>query len=222
MEYVFKPDIDVVVVDALYKTLSHRLLNGEDVLWIISGGSAISTAVAVAEKLKGRRLTTLSVTLADERYGPIGHADENWQALLDAGFTLRGATLYRPLIDKDRTETTAKFNLWLKDHFSSADYTIGLFGVGADGHTAGIKPGSPVVTATEWATDYTGPDFERITITPSAIAQLAEAIIQVKGTEKADTVRQLRDETVSDDIQPAQVLKRAKKSTLYTNIREVS
>jgi 6-phosphogluconolactonase/glucosamine-6-phosphate isomerase/deaminase len=207
-------------IDHLVETLTSHLQAGEKVLWLLSGGSGAKVCLEVAKRLQGLSLDTLSVTLTDERYGPVGHADENWQQLLDDAFALPGASLYRPLQGFDRTQTTAHFATWLKEHVQTADYCVGLFGIGPDGHTAGIKPESTATKASEWAADFTGEDFERMTMTFPAIEALDEAVIQAMGAEKAPTLRQLLETDTDRSSQPAQVLKAVKKSTLYTDYKE--
>ncbi len=206
----------------LVKTIKDHLAAGETVLWLLSGGSGIAVVLEVAKQLKGVNLDSLSVALSDERYGPLGHADENWQQLLDAGMSLPGATLYRTLTGDDNAVTTAeKFSTWLVEQLSAADYTIGLFGIGSDGHTAGIKPHSPAVDAATYASYFTGDDFERITMTPLAIRQFDEAVIQASGADKVQTLKTLLHETPNIASQPAQVLKSIPKCTLYTNNKEL-
>jgi 6-phosphogluconolactonase/glucosamine-6-phosphate isomerase/deaminase len=208
------------VIDDLTNTLRQHLQAGERVLWLISGGSNIDTAVKVARALHGVPTETLSVSLVDERYGDIGHSNENWQQLLDQGFNLPDATLYRPLIGASRHDTTIAFGQWLGDQFGQADYTVGLLGIGADGHTAGIKAGSDATTAQGWATDYTWDDYQRITTTFDALTRIDQAFIAAIGSDKIPTIRQLIHHDIEPSIQPAQVLKRIKKSTLYTDYRE--
>ena len=208
-------------VDHLVDTLTEHLRAGEKVVWLLSGGSGAKVCLEVAKRLQDQSLENLSVTLTDERYGDVEHADENWQQLLDAGFALPGASLYRPLQGLDRAQTTTRFATWLQEHIQTANYSIGLFGIGPDGHTAGIKPESAATEATAWAADFTGEDFERITMTFPAIEALDEAVTQAMGAEKAPTLQQLLETDTDLVTQPAQVLKLAKKSTLYTDYKEV-
>jgi 6-phosphogluconolactonase/glucosamine-6-phosphate isomerase/deaminase len=198
-----------------------HLSAGERVLWLLSGGSGSKVVLETAKRLSSVNLENLSVTLTDERYGPVGHTDENWQQFLDNNFILSGATLYRPLIGKDRQTTTEAFASWIDTHLSESDYAIGLFGIGGDGHTAGIKPHSPAVDAPTWAADFTGNDFERITITPRAISQLDEAVIQASGADKIPTLTALLHSVIDIDEQPAQILKSVPVCTLYTDNKEL-
>ncbi|HET8884264.1 MAG TPA: 6-phosphogluconolactonase [Candidatus Saccharimonadales bacterium] len=207
--------------DHLAFAIKDHLAAGNRVLWLLSGGSGINVVLAVSMQLQDIDLSNLYVTLTDERYGPTGHPDENWQQLIDGGMALSGATLYRPLVGENRTTTTDEFGAWLMQQFTAADYTIGLFGVGPDGHTAGVKPHSSAATATAWADSFDSQDFERITITPFAIEQLDEAVIQASGVDKIPALKQLVHESIDIIDQPAQVLKTVPKCTLYTDNKGV-
>lgn len=221
MQYIYTLSADTIA-SSLAQTIKEHLEKGERVLWLVSGGSALPTAVSVARQLSDIDTMRLSVTLVDERFGPIGHANENWQQLLNAGFSLPDAELYRPLRGDDRAATTWAFEQWVESHMTDADYSIGLFGIGTDGHTAGIKPGTSSVSATGWATDYSGDDFERITMTFEAIERLDEGVIQAIGSDKATVIDQLLHDNLLRTEQPAQVLKSLKKSTLFTDYKEAT
>lgn len=191
---------------------------GKKVLWFMSGGSGGKVSVDAAKLLAGAPLENLYVTLSDERYGEVGHADENWQILLDDGLSLLGATLYRPLIGENQETTTERFGAWIAARLEEVDVVIGLFGIGADGHTAGIKPGSAAVASEDLTAVFTGDDFVRITITPACVRRVDEAIVQAFGAEKHATIRRLLEEDVSIEVQPAQVLKRVARVTFYGDL----
>jgi 6-phosphogluconolactonase/glucosamine-6-phosphate isomerase/deaminase len=170
--------------------------------------------VAAAQVICSLDTSHLSIGLADERYGPLGHQNENYTQLVSAGFPL---PITRVLTGASIEETAAVFALSLKQILQSADFSLGVFGIGADGHTAGIKPHSPSVTSTKAAVAYTWDDYERITVTPLIVRRLNEAVIYAAGSEKADTLRSLLHEDLPLADQPAQVLKSVKASTLYTD-----
>lgn len=201
--------------EQLATRLQELLAEGKKVLWFVSGGSGGKVSANVSKMLAGAPLENLYVTLSDERYGEIGHADENWQILLDDGFSLPGATLYRPLIGENREVTTERFAQWIEQVLEEVDYVIGLFGMGADGHTAGIKPGSTAVASEELAAVFAGDDFERMTITPACIKRVDEAIVQAFGTEKHPMIRALLTEDLPLVEQPAQALKQIPRVTFY-------
>lgn len=221
MEIVYSSDPVSASASHLARSIKAHLDADEHVLWLLSGGSGVNIVLETAKMLACTDLTNLSATLSDERYGNIGHAEENWQQLIAGGLHLPGATLYRPLINKDRATTSDEFNTWIAQQLETADYKVGLFGIGSDGHTAGIKSHSSAIETTDSVTDYSGDDFERITVTPRTISKLDEAVVQASGEDKVSTLKLLLHQNLPIDEQPAQVLKSIPKCTLYTNNREL-
>lgn len=204
------------VIEYVTSVLKEKLAAGQSVLWLVPGGSAITTATAIAENLQGLDLSKLTVTLTDERYGPMGHADSNWQQLQAAGFSLPGARLVPILHGHTKEQTTSEFADHLQEYCQGAAYCLGFFGMGTDGHTAGILPDSPAVTETTWAACYQGPDFMRITMTPPAIAALSEAIVYAKGPAKLTALTNLQSELPLNE-QPAQALKKVPQLTIFND-----
>jgi 6-phosphogluconolactonase/glucosamine-6-phosphate isomerase/deaminase len=189
---------------------------GESVLWLIPGGSAIKVAAAVSRQLAGRDLPKLYVTLTDERYGPVGHPDSNWRQLSEAGFQLLGAQLYPVLSGTDRGATTAAFADYIGKQLTTTDFKIGLFGIGPDGHTAGVLPGSPAVSDGRLAADYDAGNYQRVTLTPPAISQLDEAVVYAMGADKQPTLEALQTSRPLAE-QPAQVLRQLPKLTIFND-----
>jgi 6-phosphogluconolactonase/glucosamine-6-phosphate isomerase/deaminase len=204
------------VTNYLTDVLRAKLGAGQRVLWLIPGGSAIGVAVAVAQNLQDTDLRGLTVTLTDERYGPVGHADSNWLQLEQAGFSLPGARLVPVLHGHSIEETTTEFAQHLQEYCQGAAYCLGFFGMGPDGHTAGILPNSPAVAMTDWAASYQGPDFMRVTMTAPAIAALSEAVVYAMGEAKAEPLQRLQTE-LSLAEQPAQALKQVPKLTIFND-----
>lgn len=217
MDYVCTDKPTELAAEHIANVLKDHLSKNEHVLWLLSGGSSAPIAIQASQKLGNMDLSNLSVTLTDERYGQIGHANENWQQLIDSGLSLPQATLYRPLIGENLETTTLKFNEWLSKQFKKSDFTLGIFGLGSDGHTAGIKPYSSAVTTPDLATSFHGDDFVRVTISFNAIKQIDEVVVQASGVEKTKVIDQLMNVTLPLSEQPAQILKEIPQVTIYTD-----
>jgi len=206
------------VAEYLAAVLKKQLWNGEQVLWLVSGGSSMAIALEAANKIANMPLYNLTVSLADERFGDPGHPNSNWQQLQAGGFSLPGANLYPILGSGDLEKSTAKFAAFLEENLSQAGFKIGLFGMGADGHTAGILSGSPAINSVSMAIHYKAPDFERITMTPSAIRRLDEAVLYAIGENKKTAL-----ENLAEDLpvakQPAQALKQAGNLIVYNDYK---
>jgi 6-phosphogluconolactonase/glucosamine-6-phosphate isomerase/deaminase len=196
-----------------------QLKQNKKVLWLSGGGSGIRVVVETSIILKERsNLANLTFTLTDERYGDIGHKDSNWQQLLDAGFSLPQATLRSVLTGKDINTTTQYFAQILERELDKADFNIGLFGMGADGHTAGILPHSPAIEAEQAATCYKTPDFERITMTFKAIKEINKAVLFAIGQSKHQMLDNLEKDLALSE-QPAQILKEIENFSVYNDYK---
>lgn len=202
---------------ALYlaRTIGGKLAAGKQVLWLVPGGSAIQVATLASQRLEPK-IGRLTITLTDERWSPVGHPDSNWQQLADAGFDFRNKQLLPVLGGHDLSETAVEFDSRLRQAFESAEYKIGLFGMGADGHTAGILPGSSAVNSQSLVVGYSAGQFDRITITPSAIKQLDEAVVYAVGAEKRAALKQL-NQPLPLAKQPAQVFKHVGKVLIFND-----
>lgn len=200
----------------LADALRSRLDSGQPVLWLVPGGSSIKIAAAVSTLLAGSDLSRLTVTLTDERFGPVGHPDSNWLQLQDAGFKLPGAKMIPVLMGADMADTVTSYAEILQSGLERDQYRIGFFGIGPDGHTAGILPGSPAVGAIEFAAGYDAGNFKRLTMTFPAIRLLDEAVVYAVGEAKWPVIEQLADD-VELAKQPAQALKTATKLTIFND-----
>lgn len=202
----------------------NQLKMGKRVLFFLTGGSSIAVGVKIAEILENKGtenlLENLSVTLTDERYGPADHFNSNYFQFMEKGFKLRQAKIIPILIDDDRNITTEKFDIVLKQEFEKADYKIGLFGMGVDGHTAGILSESSAVSGENLAHSYDTPTFSRITMTPKAIEKLDEAVLWVQGEDKWKVIEDLQ-KNIDISKQPAQILKRVPLLTIFTDYKNI-
>ena len=219
MKLVTEQD-DLQIVEYLTSTLVAHLQADESVLWLVPGGSAMKVATKVLVGLEDVDTSKLCITLTDERYGRPNHPDENWIQLEQLGFNVSTINAYRVLRGEDAETTAQDFGDKLERLFATYDYKIGLFGIGPDGHTAGIKPHTVAVTSDEYAAQFVGADFARVTMTPKAISQLDEVVAYAHGTDKYPALRQLLHEDVPLIDQPAQALKTVPRSTLFSDFAD--
>ncbi|OGI76292.1 hypothetical protein A3C67_00220 [Candidatus Nomurabacteria bacterium RIFCSPHIGHO2_02_FULL_42_19] len=208
-----------VAAKFLASKILEQLKSGKNVLWFVPGGSAITVAVETARTISKYPHKNLTVIMADERYGPVGHQNSNWQQIQEHGFNLPQSKLIPILTGEDLIATTKNFNTILREELAKANYKIGLFGVGANAHTGGIMPKSDAVNSSDLAHRYKAKQFERITITPKTIIQLDEAVVFMQGKEKWWVLQDLeKDIPVFDE--PAQVLKKIPLLTIFTDYKK--
>lgn len=201
----------------LQSTIVSRLQAGKKVLWMIPGGSNIPLSVAVMQAIPTQLTKNLTVTLTDERYGSINHPDSNWLQLDEAGWpqseALRIPVLYDGL---SLAETTERFSNQLGQLLGDNEIIVGQYGMGSDGHIAGVLPHSPAVQATSHAASYETESYTRITSTLKTIAACNVAFLFAFGSEKRTALTNLQSDLPLIE-QPAQVLKQVPECFIYND-----
>lgn len=217
MQYILTP-IETAQSD-LQKRLTHELETGKKVLWLVSGGSNIDATVAIQNKLDEELTENLSIMLIDERYGQPGHADSNWQQLMQAGFSPKKAHLMPVLLSNSNLDRTAMhYNNMTAQAFAENDVAIAQLGMGPDGHIAGILPHSMASKVSQQlAVGYEHESFNRLTLTFAAIEMVDAVYLFVYGESKRDALLKLRDEGLSPEDHPAQFLKQLPEVHLYND-----
>ncbi|MCF7833923.1 MAG: 6-phosphogluconolactonase [Candidatus Pacebacteria bacterium] len=195
-------------VSYISSLILEKLADEKKVLLLLSGGSSVSVNLQIIKILKNHNLDNLYVSLVDERYGAVGHIDSNWTLMQKEGLDTLQAKMYPVLLGENIVDTTKNFEGNLKWLLGATDYKIGIFGIGGDGHTAGILPKSEAVKAESLAFQYSTEKYNRITITPKCIRMLDEAVLVAKEGEKDDIILQLENEDKDFFLMPAQTLKK--------------
>ena len=190
----------------LSKEINTLLNEGKKVLWIISGGSNIPVEMTILRQLDKSKTNNLRIILGDERYGQKYHQDSNEKVLLDNGFNPDEFNFIPVLEEKSLGETALDFSNKINESMNWADYTIGQFGIGSDGHIAGVLPNTIGVTEQGSAVSYQGPDFTRITITLSAISKINLAYVFAFGGNKVEALTNLKNKSLDINGMPSLVL----------------
>jgi len=188
----------------------------QDILWLVSGGSAIEIAVEARKLLDVTKTDKrLHVGLIDERYGSKDHKDSNYLALIQAGFNTSGIIMHPVLKNKSLETTTSDYNQIITKLVNDCNTVIALYGMGGDGHTAGLLPNNPIMNSEQIVDSYKGKDFYRITTTPRLIKLLDEVVLYVVGKSKWPIISMfIRNQA---DNLPVEILYNAKKLSVYTD-----
>ncbi len=190
-------------------------------IWFVPGGSNIPLVVAIMERIDNEMSANLTIALTDERFGPYLHQDSNWTQLLDAGFDKKQAKVIE-VIKKDVTDLGQTISLYeheLKSAFENAISVIGQFGMGTDGHIAGIVPGSPADndSLNSLVVGYVSQPFTRITLTFNGIRRINSAFLLAYGSDKHQQLDRLINQDLPLTEQPAQIIKEVRESYLYND-----
>jgi 6-phosphogluconolactonase/glucosamine-6-phosphate isomerase/deaminase len=211
-----------VATDAIATRISTELSAGKRVLWLVSGGSNIAIEVAVMTRVREQvndRLSGLAIMPMDERYGKPGHSDSNSEALRQAGFEPGTATWVDILTHNVSFDQTIDFfNDVAATALANASVVIGQFGMGADGHIAGILPGSPAAVADEaTVAGYEWSDYTRLTLTPRALLQVNTAYVPAFGDGKQAALVRLQEHTELLATLPAVLLYQIPDTYVYND-----
>lgn len=183
---------------------AHDVLKGfvnSQALLALSGGTSADyrrILVDPADTLPG------AVCLADERYGMPFHDDSNELVLKESGiidFLLaREIKFYKILTGEDIEKTTSAYNQLIGELLAKFPQKVGVMGIGANLHTAGIFPESTATKSADWVVEETVEDRfpKRITLTFKALGQFKAFVILVFGVEKEEAVKKMLDEAEND------------------------
>jgi len=205
---------------ALVETLNTALAKGKNVLWLIPGGSNIKVAVSVMNKLDVLNLHHMTAVLTDERFGEPGHQDSNYFQLHQAGFEERGVHFDDVLVSGVSFEDcVVAADALMKKAFEEADVLVGFFGMGSDGHVAGILPNSPAtIKDAKWVIGYDGGQYKRMTLTPYALSHIQTGYVGAFGPEKLTALETLQHTALPVAEQPAQLLRHIPDVTVFNDL----
>lgn len=201
--------------DFLIQRIETLLTSGERVLLLLSGGSAMDMEIQALQTVAGHpQADSLLVSQVDERYGQAGHPDSNWQQLIDRGFDPESVSHHPILNGKGLGATAADFSSFLDRERKRT--IIGVFGMGTDGHTAGILPGSSAIDETNTVAAYESSPYTRITVAPPFFSRVDLALLWAMGGEKQIQLERFMSDLSPAD-QPAQLLKQCRELYIFTH-----
>ncbi|MFN2471792.1 MAG: 6-phosphogluconolactonase [Gaiellaceae bacterium] len=157
----------------------------------LSGGSTVGAAHGAAAQLAPdwRRV---EVWFGDERAVPAGDERSNYRL---TRVTLLDRLAVEPrAVHRVETELGAEVAaLRYDEDLRGVRLALALNGIGGDGHTASLFPGSPALAERERRAVATqaglDPYVERVTMTPPVFAEAELLVYLVEGAAKADAVQ---------------------------------
>jgi 6-phosphogluconolactonase len=141
--------------------------------------------------------------LVDERFGPPGHPESNGRMIAEVLTRPMGLPPEHwhpmPLDVGSAEESASWYEAGLSDFFrlnrgEFPAFDFILLGIGADGHTASLFPGSPALEEnqeTAAAVNLKAPRGSRVTLTLPVLNRGRRVVFLVRGEEKAGIVRRV-------------------------------
>ena len=164
---------------------------------------------------------TVQVFWGDERHLPPEHPESNYRMANEALVSrvpmppgnvhrIRGE-------EQDAGKAAASYEQTLREFFRLQGdqlprFDLILLGMGADGHTASLFPGTPAIreqrrlVLAQWVEKLRS---SRITLTPPVLSNAASVIFLVSGEEKAEALRAVIEGEYQPNRFPAQIVRPA-------------
>ena len=183
----------------------------------LSGGSTPARAYTLLgqERIPWDRV---DVVLGDERWvasdDPSSNALMLRQTLMKQGPGSAAVFHPVPTIDLANAEASAAALAELSDRLCTGQppvFDVMLLGLGDDGHTASLFPGTEATSVTDqWATVGRGKGLDRITLTAPVLSAAREVMFLVSGSGKRQALQRLVDPQESPARTPAKLVSPAK------------
>lgn len=151
----------------------------------------------------------------DERYVPF--TDERNNAAMISRALLNKINIPREQVHIMQTDinpeaSAAAYETILHQYFDGQSFTFNLvlLGMGEDGHTLSLFPGTAVVNEKhKWVSDVLLDDAEnyRITLTAPVVNRARKAVFMVTGAAKANTLKEVLQGNYVPDTFPSQMIR---------------
>lgn len=159
----------------------------------LAGGS---TPQATYEELRSLPVEweRVDLWLTDERWVPHDHPDCNGRMTAEALATRVPAAFHRPRWSEhlEATEAAAHYEADLRGFMPEGSPDLVLLGMGTDGHTASLFPGTAALGADphRWYVGNWVPHLDawRLTATPTLLCAARRVMVLVTGAAKAEVV----------------------------------
>jgi 6-phosphogluconolactonase len=217
------PTPEVLAAEAanlIVEAADRTFISGDVFSIALSGGS---TPKILYELLAGEPYRSqidwprVEVYFVDERCVPPDHKDSNFRMANEALLSkvpLKPENVHRMRGEIDPEEAAIEYGRLLKQKVGdSGAPDVILLGMGEDGHTASLFPGTPAVNETHhrvvanYAEHSTTGKSWRLTMTAPFINRSPQVVVMVAGANKAETVRQVLEEDEDPQRYPIQLIR---------------
>ena len=218
---VFETAEDVARVAAVrFVELANDAVAEHDLFHVVLAGG--NTPRRMYELLAGDQFrseidwTTVHLFFGDERCVSADHPESNYKLVsetLISKVDIPASNIHRIEIEADAISSATGYEKELRDFYLDVEappFDLVLLGLGEDGHTASLFPGTSALAVTDkwvvanWVEKLAS---YRITLTPAAINGAAQVIFLVTGVKKAAAVKAVLEGPLQPENLPAQLIK---------------
>lgn len=238
--------VPIVQVSLMYegfklaREILSLLVDKKTVLYLSGGRTPKDLYTNLANE---RKITPGALALIDERYGSRFHNNSNEKMIRDSGllpYSKEQRIPFYPILQDpqlDLATTAENYDMTLRYLFAGFPKSVGILGIGLDGHTAGIAGNRPASLGYEGFTntlfensktsfassfaDLQGPFKERVTMTFTGLSMLDFFVVLVFGEDKKNALKLAFSEGSEEEV-PARFFKRpevARRTLLITDLK---
>ncbi len=196
------------------KNFLYKNVDEKTILFLSGGKTPKNLYLSLSQE---KKIKPGAVALADERYAREMHVDSNEKMIYDTGllsyFKSKNIPFYRILGNGKSIEKLAdSYDKTIRILFSNFPKSVGILGIGLDGHTAGLPVGRKELgekEKTSYVTSFNnfpGEIKERITMTFLGLSQLKILMVLVFGEDKREALELFLRDGSKEEI-PARFFK---------------
>ena len=183
--------------------------------FVLAGGSTPKTLYELLARDDFRdRIDWRNVEIyfGDERTVPPDHKDSNYgmaRAAMLSKLPIPESNVHRMRGEIDPEEAAKEYGLLLKENFADGGPDLVLLGMGDDGHTASLFPGTPALHETKhraFANPVPQLNTTRLTMTAPFINRAREVIVTVTGANKASRLAEVLEGPRDPERLPVQLI----------------
>ena len=210
-----------VAAREIIKIAQETIANKGSMAVALAGGSTprkLYTFLASEEMRSKIAWTHIHFFWGDERHVPPDHQDSNFrmarETLLDQLPIQKDHIHPIPSHLSNAQEAANRYERELHTYFPGStepkpQFDLVLLGMGPDGHTASLFPGTSAIhETTRWVAAPWVEKFQthRITLTPGIINEAAQVMFLVSGQDKSEALHLVLEGDYQPDAYPAQVI----------------
>jgi 6-phosphogluconolactonase len=225
--------LSAITAAAIARVIDHAVRRAGRCSLALSGGDTPRPLYRLLGSKYRDRIpwSQVHVFWGDERYVPADHADSNYRMARETLLSQVPCPVanIHPMPTHLPTPNAAAelYERTLREYFgpNGPRFDLNLLGVGADGHTASIFPGSPALAArARWvlAVESSVTPASRLTLTLPALLESANLFVLVAGANKADAVGLALGSDAASIRSPAAALRRAHGRVIWWLDREAA
>lgn len=175
----------------------------------LSGGH---TPRRLYSSLDGIPWDKTQVFFSDERCVPPDDPESNFRMASDtllSRVSIPRENIHRMRGEADPESAAREYEEEIRLVLGDEDLDLMLLGIGEDGHTASLFPGSEALRSTRLIEAVRVPKLNahRLTLTPRVILGARQIIVLVTGVNKAQALKQALEGPFDPDMCPAQILR---------------